>query len=459
MGENQKKYLLDTSVLLHDSEAIYNFEDNEIIIPREVLLELNKKKVADDQVGKNARDIIRNLRKIFMNDIHENLFDFKIQENLSKTISSGGKITLFFDKNFFYPYYEINENNNDRNVLHKYLQTNNQINNHIKNSTDLRLIHIARSNEATLVTKDYTLQLLAMQLGVPVQDYTTDQTLITEDYKGYKKLSVANELIDNLYENNEIKLPDHNEELIHNQFVELISYDSQQTALTRYFDSKFNLIKKNHYVHGVSPKNREQIFAFDLLMDENISLITISGISGTGKTILSLVTGLEQVSNMNKYNKLIITRPTVSVGNEIGFLPGSLEEKLRPWMKPIYDNFDFITDGNGEEVIEGLKSYNKLQIEPLQYIRGRSIPHQFMIIDEAQNLSPKQIKTVISRAGEGTKIVLTGDIEQIDEPYLSRSSNALSYVIDKFMDQDNYGHVELVKSERSRLAEQASKLL
>ena len=187
--------------------------------------------------------------------------------------------------------------------------------------------------------------------------------------------------------------------------------------------------------------------------------LKIEGISGTGKTILSLVTGLEQVSNLNIYNKLTITRPTVSVGNEIGFLPGSLEEKLRPWMKPIYDNFDYISNGNGEEIIENLKSYNKLQVEPLQYIRGRSIPNQFMIIDEAQNLSPRQIKTVISRAGKGTKIVLTGEIEQIDQPYLSKSSNALSYVIDKFMNQDNYGHVEMKKSERSRLAEQASKLL
>lgn len=459
MGENKKKYLLDTSVLLHDSEAIYNFEENEIIIPREVLLELNKKKVSDDQVGKNARDIIRNLRKIFMNNINENIFDFKIQENLSKHISSGGKITLYFDKNFFYPYHEINENGNSKKLYHKYLQTNNQINNHIKNSTDLRLIHIARSNEAILVTKDYTLQLLAMQLGVPVEDYTTDQTLVTENYKGYKKMSVSPELIDKLYNKKEVNIPELNDDPIQNQFVELVSFDNQQTALTRYYDSKLNLIKKSHYTHGVSPRNREQIFAFNLLMDEKISLITISGISGTGKTILSLVTGLEQVSNMNKYNKLIITRPTVSVGNEIGFLPGTLEEKLRPWMKPIYDNFDFITDGNGEEVIEGLKSYNKLQIEPLQYIRGRSIPQQFMIIDEAQNLTPKQIKTVISRAGEGTKIILTGDIEQIDEPYLSKSSNALSYVIDKFMNQDNYGHVELIKSERSRLAEQASKLL
>ena len=457
-NKKRKKYVLDTSVLLHDSESIYNFEENEVIIPREVLLELNKKKIKDGQVGKNARDIIRRLRKLFLTNSVKYSFDFKIKENLTQELLSGGKITLYFDKKFFYPYFEINNTYNSFSEKNKYL-SNTKINNEIKNATDLRLINIAKNKKAILVTKDYTLQLLAMQLGVKVQDYTTDQTEITDNYKGYKKINVKKQFIDKIYSKKEINYDKDQKNIKNNQFLELKSYTENQTALTRYCCQKLNLVEKNIFINGISPQNREQIFAFDLLMDQKISLVTITGISGTGKTILSLVTGLEQVSNMNIYNKLIITRPTVSVGKEIGFLPGSLEEKLKPWMKPIYDNFDFITDGNGEEVIDGLKSYNKLQIEPLQYIRGRSIPNQFMIIDEAQNLSPKQIKTVISRAGEGTKIVLTGDIEQIDEPYLSKNSNALAYVIDKFMGQKNYGHVEMLKSERSRLAEQASKLL
>ena len=467
-----KKYLLDTSVLLHDSEAIYNFEDNEVIIPREVLLELNKKKEQESQVGKNAREIIRNLRKIFLEDIAIDGFDFKIQENLTEKINEG-KITLYFDQEFFYPYFEVNNfeediNENKFNNLKMFRKLNHNINNEIKNVTDLRLIEIARKNQSILITKDYTLQLLSMQLGVPVQDYKTDQTFTNCLYKGYSKLKVATELIDKIYNKGQIKFNkigfENNEsekavDMVNNQFFELKSYDNNKTALVRFNDGKFKLIKKNRHIHGITPKNREQLFVADLLLSEGISLVTISGISGTGKTLLSLVAGLEQVSNLNRYHKLIITRPTVSLGNEIGFLPGSLEEKLKPWMKPIYDNIDYITDGNAEEVIEGLKSYNKLQIEPLQYIRGRSMPHQFIIIDEAQNLSPKQIKAVISRAGEGTKIVLTGDIEQIDQPYLSKRSNALSYVIDKFKGEDNYGHVEMVKSERSRLAEQASKLL
>ncbi|MFP4372459.1 MAG: PhoH family protein [Halanaerobium sp.] len=456
---NQKSYLLDTSVLLHDSEAIYNFEDNEIIIPREVLLELNKKKSSDDQIGKNARDIIRNLRRIFLNEIAEKVFDFKIMEKMSKKISSGGKITLYFDKNFFYPYFEINKNYFLDDNFDKHLHLNSNINNEIKNATDLRLISIARQTKSTLVTKDYTLQLLALQMGIPVEDYTTDQTLITENYKGYTTLTVPKDTIDKLYSKKKIDYDDENTNLINNQLLELRAYNDQQTALAKYCRGNLKLIEKNKSIHGITAKNREQIFAVEMLMDPSISLITISGISGTGKTILSLVTGMEQVSNLNIYNKLIITRPTVSVGNEIGFLPGTLEEKLKPWMKPIYDNFDYISNGNGEEIIDNLKSYNKLQVEPLQYIRGRSIPNQFMIIDEAQNLSPKEIKTVISRAGKGTKIVLTGDIDQIDQPYLSKSSNGLSYVIDKFMNQDNYGHVEMKKSERSRLAEQASNLL
>ncbi|MFW5873722.1 MAG: PhoH family protein [Bacillota bacterium] len=459
MNQNQKTYLLDTSVLLYDSESIYNFEDNEIIIPREVLLELNKKKSSDDQIGKNARDIIKNLRKIFLNKLDEKVFDFEIKEKVSNKISSEGTITLYFDKNFFYPYFKINKNNPLDNNFDKYSQVNTKINNEIKNATDLRLINIARQTKSILVTKDYTLQLLAMQMGVPVEDYTTDQTLIAENYKGYKTITTSKTIINKLYSKKKIDFDKENKDLINNQLIELQACDAQQTALAKYSLGKLNLIERNKSIHGIRAKNREQIFAVELLMDPSISLITISGISGTGKTLLSLITGLEQVSNLNIYNKLTITRPTVSVGNEIGFLPGTLEEKLKPWMKPIYDNFDYISNGNGEEIIDRLKTCNKLQIEPLQYIRGRSIPNQFMIIDEAQNLSPRQIKTVISRAGKDTKIILTGDIDQIDQPYLSKRSNALSYVIDKFMNQDNYGHVEMRRSERSRLAEQASQLL
>ena len=457
MNIESKKYLLDTSVLLYDSESIYNFEEKEVIIPREVLLELNKKKDKETQVGKNAREIIRNLRKIFFQQFDETVFDFEIKENLTQRLSNKGKITLYFDRDFFYPYYAVNNKKDSDQRLEDIINTNSNINNEIKNVTDLRLINLSKKNEATLITKDYTLQLLAMQLGVPVQDYTSDQAQANYKYRGYKELQVSSEVIDRLYQEKEISYK--KEHLINNQFLELKSYDNNQTALARYRKNELEPVKKGRYIHGITPKNREQIFTTNLLMDERISLVTISGISGTGKTILSLVTGLEQVSNMNRYNKLVITRPTVSVGKEIGFLPGSLEEKLKPWMKPIYDNFDYITDGNAEEVINGLKSYNKLQIEPLQYIRGRSMPHQFIIIDEAQNLSPNEIKTVISRAGVKTKIILTGDVEQIDQPYLSRNSNALSYVIDRFMGQDNYGHVELIKSERSRLAEQASRLL
>jgi len=216
------------------------------------------------------------------------------------------------------------------------------------------------------------------------------------------------------------------------------------------------LVDNEIYASGITPLNREQLYALDILKDNRVDLVVLTGISGVGKTLLALAAGLAQVDD-GYYKRMLVSRPSVPLGEGLGFLPGDINEKLAPWLKPIYDNLEFIFDG--QDRTKGLKEFGKLKVEPLQYIRGRSIPKQFFIIDESQNISPKDIKAIITRAGKDTKIVLTGDIQQIDKPYLTKKSNALSYVIDRFKGQDNFAFIKLEKSERSRLAKQAAKLL
>jgi PhoH-like ATPase len=220
-----------------------------------------------------------------------------------------------------------------------------------------------------------------------------------------------------------------------------------------------HLVEPNKNIYSIRPRNKEQVFALDILMDPEIEIVTLTGPSGTGKTLLSLAAGMEQVDNRGIYDRFLVSRPAINAGKELGFAPGSIEEKLRHWMKPIYDNFDILCNNNAEKIIREMKEFKKLQMESLQHIRGRSIPKQFFLIDEAQNINPSQIKLIVTRAAKGTKVVITGDVEQIDDPYLSHDCNALSHIKENFVGQDNYGHISMVKGERSRLAEQAAKLL
>ena len=455
-----KKFVLDTSVLLHDPDAIYNFEENEVIITREVMLEIDKKRGGGDSTSQNANQVIRNLKSIFTELDDINPF---VDEKVSVKLEEGPKVTLYYDLEFFKPN-EINKEVRSIQELSELKYESNKIfiNNGQKNATDMRLVEICKKiDDAILVTKDFILQLFAIQNGVKAEDYTSDKIEHRNmQYKGYKEIYVEDDIIDKLYEEGGISPKEY--DLTVNQFVEFKASESH-TGLGYYNGDAIEYLSANIVVDGVKPLNREQVFAFKALMNNDIELVTLEGPSGTGKTLLSLAVGLDKVQTREEYKKLVITRPIVSAGNDIGYLPGTEEEKLRPWMKPIYDNMDYICEGGGdmssEEIIEGLKSYNKLEIEALQYIRGRSMPGIFFIVDEAQNLTPSQIKTLITRAGEDTKIVLTGDTDQIDKPFLSKGSNALTYIKDNFKGQDNYGHVNLHKTERSRLAEQASKLL
>lgn len=437
-----KKYILDTSVLLHDFDSIYSFEGNKVIISTQVLLEVDKKRGSSGQVGKNARRVITNLKDL-------------LQKNRDKVEIHKKSISV--------------ELNNDS-ILHLYLNSdtflsssNNflELNNIEKYITDLNIIKIAELESGILVTNDFTMQIIAWMHGIDVEEYKSDNPQRTLFYNGTKDVTVVSTLIDELYQKESLKIDRLKgyvveSEIKENQFINLISTSS--SALTIFKKGYLNLINTNYNIQGISPKNKEQIYALNALLDPAIELVTLQGPSGTGKTLLSLVAGLEQVDLDSTYTKLLVGRPIVSMGNDLGYMPGDKEEKLRPWMQAIYDNIDFIAkDGDG--YIEGLKQFNKFEIEALQYIRGRSIPNQFIIIDEAQNLSPKEIKTVITRAGDGSKIVLTGDTDQIDAAYLSKKSNAISHVKESFVGQNNYAHIKLNKTERSRLAGQGSKLL
>lgn len=438
-----KKYLLDTSVLIHDALSLFVFKDNHIYICREVVLELAKKREEKGIVGKQAREAIALLKNIFMRNCNlTELIEekFKPIEEYTVELNTGTKITLYQDLDYF--------------SSKKFFKENvNEINNGIKHRTDMRLIEIAKKIGAILVTKDYTLQLFALQNGVPAEDYKKDK--IETFYSGYKTVNTLSKDIDQLYKTGNILLD--NYDLTPNEFVVLTAYeDPNKTALGQYKSPYIYLIKEER-VHDITPKNKEQIFALNLLMDPEIEFVTLTGSAGTGKTLLALAAGLEQVQK-EIYKKILIARPIAE--DELGFLPGELEDKLRPWVQPIYDSIEVLYDQNPDFIIEELKERNKMEIQALQHLRGRSIPKQYFLIDEAQNLTPKQAKLIASRAGHGTKIVMVGDIDQIDQPYLDKYTNGITHIINGFKGQDNYGHISLAKSDvRSRLAEQAARLL
>ena len=318
---------------------------------------------------------------------------------------------------------------------------------------DIEILEKAREY-GTLVTKDKLMRVIAKQEGIPVEDYKNNK--VNEVYKGHSTVVWENDEIDKLFGQGYLEL--NNSNFIENEFVNL--KNGQKSVLTMHRNGELLLLDTNINAHGIKPKNKEQIFAFNALMNKEIELVTMTGTSGTGKTMCAIANGLEQVLEKERYDKMIVARPSVSAGEELGFLPGNIDEKLEPWMKPIKDNIDFIYRGREDrDVVQDLKTMGKLEFESLEHIRGRSIPNQFILIDEVQNSDINLIKTILTRVGKGSKIVLTGDIEQIDLPYLDKQSNGLSYVIDKFKGQNNFAQINLEKSERSRLAEQSSKLL
>ena len=437
----KKIFVLDTNVLLHDPRAIFSFEDNDVIIPIVVIEELDKFKKGIDEIGRNARQVSRILD------------EYRQKGKLSQGVQleGGGNLRV-----------ELNHQSTER-LPDELIAT--KADNRIL-ATALNLKHDGLP--VILVTKDTNLRIKADALGLRAEDYESDTVTLEELYSGEMELAVEPGAIEEFYTKGELQPPDPKPHP--NQFVLIKNTaNPSQTALARYSQQKQALVPilgVKHGVWGVTSRNKQQHFALDLLLNDDIRLVTLVGKAGTGKTLLALAAGLDKTIEARSFQRLVVSRPVFPMGKDIGFLPGDIEEKLRPWMQPIRDNLDFLVGSSGgpgrvkgKKDLQSLFDLGMIEVEPLTYIRGRSMPNQYLIVDEAQNLTPHEIKTIITRAGEGTKVVLTGDPYQIDNPYIDSESNGLTFVVERFKEEPIAGHITLIKGERSDLAELAATLL
>ncbi len=442
MKSKKKIFVLDTNVLLHDFRCIYNFQENDIIIPIVVLEELDKLKKGNDQINFNAREFTRELDKLS----GDHLFNGGVA--LGKGL---GKLSVETGKPFSKTFTEsFPENTPDHRILAiaEYLSLKNP------------------SFSVMLISKDINLRMKAKSIGLMAQDYETDKVQnIDELNKNILTLEgIDNKIISKLYEQPEGVTRDEfkiKSKLEGHQYFILKS--DKASALAHYDPNNkvMNRVEKQR-TFGIEPRNAEQAFSLDALLRPEIQLVALTGKAGTGKTLLALAAALHQ---HKLYNQILLARPIVPLANrDMGFLPGDVNEKIEPYMHPLFDNLSVIKNkfrsiSDEYQKIEEMQKNEKLVITPLAYIRGRSLSNSFFIVDEAQNLTPHEVKTIITRAGEGTKMVFTGDIQQIDSPYLDTQSNGLSYLADRMKGQDLFAHVNLVKGERSYLAELASNLL
>ncbi|ETT74317.1 MULTISPECIES: PhoH family protein [Paenibacillus] len=442
----KKIFVLDTNVLLHDPNSIFAFKANEVVIPAVVLEEIDSKKRNADEIGRNARTVSRLLDGLReLGHLHSGV-----------VLDHGGTLKVELNHRSFVKVQEMfGEVSNDNRILAvalNYLHEENEK---------------ADPSPVVLVSKDVLVRIKADVLGITPEDYLSDRTGdLNELYSGCQSLMAHPSLIDEYYSHRFLptKQLALSYPLYPHEFVILKDeIGSGKSALLKVNSDASRLeplYLGNDAVWGISARNAQQRMALELLLNDDIPLVTITGKAGTGKTLLALAAGLFKVEDEHKYKKLLIARPVVPMGKDIGYLPGEKDEKLRPWMQPIYDNLEFLFDtkkaGDIDKILMGLGS---IQVEALTYIRGRSIPSQFIIIDEAQNLSRHEVKTIVSRAGEGSKVILMGDPEQIDHPYLDAASNGLSYIVEKFKQQGISGHITLEKGERSHLAQLAADLL
>lgn len=455
----QKTFVLDTSVLLHDASSLFKFEDNNIILPIAVIEELDTFKKDQREVGRNARQVARNIKEL--------MDAGSIREGV--TLETGGtlRVSLPSDESW--------------ELADDFSRTVN----------DNKIINCAKHYDAILVSNDVNLRIKGEACGIITEDYYNDKVDYDEMYSGVGEILGNTSMIDDIHKNGSIPWnPMLGETYPNKCFIAYSDSNLKHSALVRYHDNMKELRKLSEFnLLDIVPKNMEQHMALDMLMDPNIKLVTLVGLAGCGKSLMALLAGLHSVYEEKSYEKLLVYRPIVPMGNDIGYLPGTLDEKMLPWMQPISDNIDFImskvrpegpkpikgkkltrADKAMQEVYEEkeagrisataeLKSLGLLELGALTFIRGRSIPNQYIIIDEAQNCSIHEIKTIITRVGEGTKIVLTGDPSQIDTPYLDSENNGLTYVAEKFKSQKIHGHIMFTKSERSELAEIAANIL
>ena len=435
----KKTFVIDTNVLLHDPKAIYRFEDNEIILPIWVVEEIDKFKREVTEIGRNAREASRELDEL------------RLKGEIAKGVPINGEGVLAISM-------ERVDDDLPPTLTEK--KADNLI-------LGVALSFKKKRKRVVLVSKDTNLRIKANAVGIEAQDYERGKIHFEEFYSGFTKVQIANSEIDKIYEKRKLSIAELNltQNFHPNQFFIFESNEqSSKSVLCRYdVDGTISVIEDIKPVWGIMPRNKEQRFAFDLLLNDKISLVTLVGKAGTGKTLLAIAAGLYKVTDDKQYKKLLVTRPIFPMGKELGFLPGELEDKLKPWMQPIFDNLDLLLHLTDSQKVrtpyKELSNQGLLQIEALTYIRGRSIPCQYIIVDEAQNLTPHEVKTILTRAGEKSKVILTGDPYQIDNPYVDASSNGLTYVAEKFKDHPLAGHITLTKGERSPLAEAAANLL
>lgn len=435
----RKTFVIDTNVLLHDPDAINRFEGSDVVIPLVVLEELDSMKRLSDELGKNARHVIRyvdSLKEGAPGTLHDGV-----------QLGNGTLLRIFVDtkqperKGFALP---LDRNSN-------------------------RLLYVAHQlhgngDTVVLVSKDFVTRVKAEAIGLEAQDYESLKASYAHLYKGYRKVETSKRQIDLFYKDG--FLPTDARDFLPNEYCLLASAE-QSSAVAKFNAANGRLeplLRVSRDIWGILPLNLEQKCALDLLLRDDIKLVSLLGPAGTGKTLLALAAGLRKVFDEALYSRILVSRPIVPLGKDIGYLPGTKEEKLYHWMQPIYDNLEFLCrstsgEGNGSETQKWIMESKKIEMEAVTYIRGRTLPRIYMIIDEAQNLTPHEMKTIISRAGQGTKVVLTGDPTQIDNPYLDKDSNALTFIVGKFKEHPIFGHMFLERTERSELAALAAETL
>jgi PhoH-like ATPase len=433
----KKIYVIDTSVYLTDASSIYSFGNHDIVIPLKVLEEIDKHKKRQDGVGSNARRIIRILDEL------------RAKGNLQKGVRiEKGKGILRVKG--YHPLTELPSDLNpsipDNIIIGAALTEG------MENPT----------RKVIVVSKDVHMRVICDSVGIVAEDYKAEKVLDkdSELYMGFISVLLDDQVVDQFYAGEDIFLEDINPYA--NEFVMLVSNaNEKKSALARYINPHVPLVKVHEYkdgIWGVRARNKEQSFALDILMNPEIPVVSLVGRAGCGKTLCAIAAGMEQCLGSKEYTKLIVSRPVQPMGKDIGFLPGTMEEKMMPWLAPIRDNLEFLVSGD-KNMLEMYFEKGLIEIEALTYIRGRSISNAFIIIDEAQNLTSHELKTIITRVGEGTKIVLTGDIEQIDNAYIDQTSNGLTYAVEKFKEYGLAGHVTLKRGERSKVATLAAKIL
>jgi len=441
----KKNYVLDTSVCLTDADVLFKFDNHDIFLPLKVLEEIDGHKKRQDSVGANARKIIRTLD------------EFRLKGSLEKgiRIDKGKgilKVVSFADlKNVIFPA--------DLDLRHP---------DHVIMATAKTIQSKFDNRKTIVISRDINMRVICDSIGIRAEDYISEKAVKSSEelYNGFSIVPFDDEVIDRYYSGEDIFIDDETDEILNpNQYIMMVSNANDKKSALARFRSPHEPLKKVLHKHlpdwKIDARNKEQAFAIDMLMDPEIKIISLVGRAGSGKTLLAIAAGLQQTiglrSENNHYSRLIVSRPVQPLGKDIGFLPGTMEEKMLPWLMPIQDNLKFLMGDRTS--LEMYMEKGKIEIEALTYIRGRSISNAFIVIDEAQNLTKHEIKTIITRIGEGTKIVLTGDVEQIDNVYVNETSNGLAHAVENFKEYHISGHITFKKGERSELATLASKVL